>query len=63
MTKILKTTMEQLQTIIENAWNDRSLLTDQTTIDAIRNVINLIDEGSLRVAQPTDDGWQVNEWV
>ncbi|NRB58550.1 MAG: 2,3,4,5-tetrahydropyridine-2,6-dicarboxylate N-succinyltransferase [Winogradskyella sp.] len=55
--------MEQLQTIIENAWNDRSLLTDQTTIDAIRNVINLIDEGSLRVAQPTDDGWQVNEWV
>ncbi|GAB5565090.1 MAG: 2,3,4,5-tetrahydropyridine-2,6-dicarboxylate N-succinyltransferase [Winogradskyella sp.] len=55
--------MEQLQTIIENAWNDRSLLIDQTTIDAIRNVINLIDEGSLRVAQPTDDGWQVNEWV
>ncbi len=63
MTKILNTTMEQLQTIIENAWNDRSLLTDQTTIDAIRNVINLIDEGSLRVAEPTNHGWQVNEWV
>ncbi|MFP4846530.1 2,3,4,5-tetrahydropyridine-2,6-dicarboxylate N-succinyltransferase [Winogradskyella sp. PE311] len=55
--------MKQLQSVIENAWEDRSLLTNQVTIDAIRSVINLIDEGTLRVAEPVKDGWQVNEWV
>jgi len=55
--------MKQLQSVIENAWNDRSLLTNRVTIDAIRSVINLIDEGTLRVAEPTANGWQVNEWV
>ena len=55
--------MDSLQHIIENAWNNRSLLQDQTTIDSIREVINLIDAGELRVAEPTEHGWQVNEWV
>jgi len=55
--------MKQLQQLIENAWNDRSLLTNQVTIDSIRRVIDLLDEGTLRVAEPISDGWQVNEWV
>ncbi|WP_223033163.1 2,3,4,5-tetrahydropyridine-2,6-dicarboxylate N-succinyltransferase [Hanstruepera marina] len=55
--------MKQLQQIIENAWDNRELLTDKLTIDSIRNVIDLIDQGTLRVAEPTDNGWQVNEWV
>ncbi|TXE16926.1 2,3,4,5-tetrahydropyridine-2,6-dicarboxylate N-succinyltransferase [Psychroserpens burtonensis] len=55
--------MKQLQQNIENAWNDRSLLTNQVTIDSIRSVIDLLDEGTIRVAEPTDDGWQVNEWI
>ena len=55
--------MTQLQQIIENAWEDRALLTDQETINSIRKVIDLLDEGTLRVAEPTADGWQVNEWV
>ncbi len=55
--------MKELQTTIENAWNDRSLLTDQRTINAIREVVDLIDTGTLRVAEPVEDGWQVNEWV
>lgn len=55
--------MKNLQSIIENAWDDRSQLTNEETINAIREVIDLIDEGSLRVAEPTADGWQVNEWV
>ena len=55
--------MKQLQQIIENAWNDRSLLTDKVTIESIRSVIDLLDEGTLRVAEPTEDGWKVNEWV
>jgi 2,3,4,5-tetrahydropyridine-2-carboxylate N-succinyltransferase len=55
--------MTQLQSIIENAWNDRSQLKSEETINAIRNVIDLIDSGNLRVAEPIEGGWQVNEWV
>lgn len=55
--------MKELQQHIENAWNDRSLLTNQDTIDSIRRVIDLLDDGTLRVAEPIANGWQVNEWV
>ncbi|MFK7781399.1 2,3,4,5-tetrahydropyridine-2,6-dicarboxylate N-succinyltransferase [Psychroserpens sp.] len=55
--------MKQLQQIIENAWSDRSLLKDKITIESIKSVINLLDEGTLRVAEPTNNGWLVNEWV
>lgn len=55
--------MKILKETIEKAWEDRSLLTESNTIDAIRRVLLLLDEGDLRVAEPTADGWQVNEWV
>ena len=55
--------MTELQSIIEKAWNDRSLLSDPETIQAIRKVISLLDSGELRVAEPIENGWQVNEWV
>lgn len=58
-----KTIMKQLQQIIENAWDNRELLSDKVTIDSIRSVIDLLDEGTLRVAEPTAKGWKVNEWV
>lgn len=55
--------MKDLQLTIENAWNDRALLTEENTQTAIRKVVALLDEGTLRVAEPTTSGWQVNEWV
>ncbi len=55
--------MTELREIIEKAWDDRSLLKDTTTAEAIERVIELIDQGELRCAEPTKDGWQVNEWV
>ncbi len=55
--------MTELQSIIEKAWEDRSLLKDTDTINAIREVVRLCDEGTLRCASPTDSGWVVNEWV
>ncbi|AWI27249.1 2,3,4,5-tetrahydropyridine-2,6-dicarboxylate N-succinyltransferase [Flavobacterium pallidum] len=55
--------MISLQTIIETAWNDRSLLQNTETTAAIREVIELLDTGKLRVAEPVAHGWQVNEWV
>ena len=55
--------MEHLQSVIEKAWEDRSLLSNTETIEAIRKVVDLIDEGHLRVAEPLKTGWKVNEWV
>jgi 2,3,4,5-tetrahydropyridine-2-carboxylate N-succinyltransferase len=53
-----------MRSIIEAAWDDRSLLQNPETIAAIEAVIEDIDKGLLRVAEPNDEGgWTVNEWV
>lgn len=49
--------------LIENAWNDRSKLTDPAVQDAIKQVIEQLDKGLLRVSEPVSSGWQVNDWV
>ena len=55
--------MENAKQIIENAWEDRSLLSSQETLNAIEFVIEEVDKGRLRCAEPVKGGWQVNEWV
>ena len=55
--------MNTLQSKIEQAWENRELLQQAETTTAIREVIDLLDQGTLRVAEPTKNGWQVNEWV
>ena len=55
--------MDNLRTTIESAWENRELLRKEKTIEAIRRVIDLVDSGQLRVAQPIGNNWQVNEWV
>ncbi|MCK0131032.1 2,3,4,5-tetrahydropyridine-2,6-dicarboxylate N-succinyltransferase [Flavobacteriaceae bacterium F08102] len=55
--------MKDLQAVIESAWTNREQLKDTNVQENIREVIQLLDDGSLRVAEPTNDGWQVNEWV
>jgi 2,3,4,5-tetrahydropyridine-2-carboxylate N-succinyltransferase len=55
---------EAIQITIEKAWEDRTLLQSAETISAIEQVIEEIDKGRLRVAEPLENGeWQVNEWV
>jgi len=56
-------TMDSLRLLIETAWENRTLLNENTTKNAIRKIVDLLDKGELRVAEPTTDGWQVNEWV
>lgn len=53
----------ELRNRIEAAWQDRSLLNDTAYAEAVRSVIEELDKGRLRVAQPADGGWEVNEWV
>jgi len=52
-----------MKNIIEASWENRSLLKDKKTQEVIRSVINQLDEGKLRVAEPIGDKWQVNEWI
>ncbi|MGR3857772.1 MULTISPECIES: 2,3,4,5-tetrahydropyridine-2,6-dicarboxylate N-succinyltransferase [Chryseobacterium] len=52
-----------LQQTIENIWDNRELLQNEDSQKAIREVISLVDKGELRTAEPTESGWQVNEWV
>lgn len=52
-----------LQKKIVAAWDNRALLKDETYTNAVKEVIELIDKGQLRVASPTESGWVVNEWV
>ena len=52
-----------LRHTIEEAWENRALLKNKATQEAIREVIGQIDAGKLRCAEPTGDDWQINEWV
>jgi 2,3,4,5-tetrahydropyridine-2,6-dicarboxylate N-succinyltransferase len=55
--------MKDLQEKVEQAWENRGLLSETSTQDAINQVIELIDKGKMRVAEPIEGGWKVNEWV
>lgn len=55
--------MKELKSTIESAWDNRELLKEENTQEAIRSVVSLLDRGELRVAQPDGDQWQVNDWV
>ena len=55
--------MNEWKSIIENAWENRELLKESKTLDCINAIIEEIDKGRLRTAQPIENGWQVNNWV
>jgi 2,3,4,5-tetrahydropyridine-2-carboxylate N-succinyltransferase len=53
-----------MKQLIEAAWENRSLLQDPKTIQAIEAVVEDLDKGILRVAEPTSEGeWLINEWI
>jgi len=52
-----------MREIIEQAWNNRELLKENSTRQAINETVAMLDAGKIRVASPSDKGWTVNEWV
>ncbi len=52
-----------LRDIVERAWEDRSLLKDKQVVLAIKTIIDDLDNGIRRVAEPNGDDWRVNEWI
>ena len=55
--------MKEIQAIIEKTWENRDLLQQQETQDAVKSVVALLNEGKIRVAELVQDGWQVNDWI
>ncbi len=55
--------MQELKETIEAIWDNRELLKEEKSQAAIREVLDHLDLGELRVAEPTTDGWKVNDWV
>jgi 2,3,4,5-tetrahydropyridine-2-carboxylate N-succinyltransferase len=53
----------ELKQRVEKMWEERTLLQQQENQEIIRSVIEKLDAGTLRVAEPVAGGWQVNEWV
>jgi len=55
--------MDKIKDIIEEAWENRELLNSNYTNNTIKEVIDLLDIGKIRVAEHSENGWKVNEWV
>ncbi|MBX7243635.1 MAG: 2,3,4,5-tetrahydropyridine-2,6-dicarboxylate N-succinyltransferase [Bacteroidia bacterium] len=55
--------MHHLASEIENLWNNRELLQHHDGQMTIKKVIESLDKGEIRVAEPAAEGWKVNEWV
>ena len=52
-----------LKKLIDNAWDNRSLLKDRITINSIETVINSLDKGEVRVAEKINNDWVTHEWI
>ena len=55
--------MQNIKIIIEEAWENREMLQQKEVQQTIEDVINLLDQGKLRVAEQKDGLWVVNDWV
>jgi 2,3,4,5-tetrahydropyridine-2,6-dicarboxylate N-succinyltransferase len=53
----------KLRESVEQAWQNREMLSYLGVVNDIKSVLEEVDKGRLRVAEPTENGWQVNEWV
>jgi 2,3,4,5-tetrahydropyridine-2-carboxylate N-succinyltransferase len=53
----------ELRATIEHVWEHRDELQSPNALNAVAQVITALDHGDLRVAEPVDGAWQVNEWI
>lgn len=55
--------MNNIRSLIDNAWNDRGLLSEKNTIEAVEFVLESLDKGIFRVSEPDNGIWKVNDWI
>ena len=58
---------EELENVIETSWESRDEINEKTvgkTKEAVEQTLNLLGNGTLRVAEKTASGvWVVNQWT
>ncbi|GAA4133693.1 2,3,4,5-tetrahydropyridine-2,6-dicarboxylate N-succinyltransferase [Sphingobacterium lactis] len=59
----MMTEINNLKKLVEEAWENRQLLEYKEYFEAISFVIQMLDEGDLRVAEPVGERWHVNDWI
>lgn len=52
-----------LKKLIDNAWDNRSLLKEKKTINSIESVISSLDKGEIRVTEKINNEWVTHEWI
>lgn len=55
--------MHDLSEVIDEAYADEARVRDPRTVEAVREALDLLDSGAVRVAERSGDGWVVNEWL
>ena len=55
--------MELMKIMIEEAWDNRTRLEEKRYSDAVFHIVDLLDKGEIRIAEPGDDGWEVHDWI
>ena len=55
--------MENYKERIEEIWENRELLKDGANVKMIEEIVEALDKGKIRVAEPVGDEWQVNDWI
>lgn len=55
--------MDKMRNIIEEAWGNRALTEQHEVQSAIREVIDMLDKGKIRIAEKIDNQWIINEWI
>jgi len=66
MTDLQENLQDTIQCVIENAWENRDDINTDTkgeVRDAVQTALNALDAGQSRIAEKTDTGWQVNQWL
>jgi len=52
-----------MKKIIENIWDNRELLNNSESQDAIKFAIKNLDEGKIRIAEKIKEKWIINDWI
>ncbi len=55
--------MNDLKSIVEGIWDNRNLLSEPKSQETVRSIVDLLDKGEIRIAEPSPNGWIVNEWI
>jgi len=55
--------MENIKKLIDASWKDRSMLSNRNIVEAVTDVVELLDKGRVRVAQNIEGKWVTNDWI